>query len=69
MLHFGNCEVLNSDPVLVFGKNDNSTGFRNALVGCNDEFYFVIGDYGNTNADSNAITPHLAIYIYVLSQL
>ncbi len=53
MLHLGNCEVLNSAPVIVFGKNVNGTGFRNAFMGYTDNFFFVIGDYGNTNAGSN----------------
>ena len=31
-LHLGNCEVANSAPVIVFGKNVNGTGFRNAFI-------------------------------------
>jgi hypothetical protein len=61
MLHLGNCKVLNSAPVIVFGKNVNSTGFRNAFMGYTDNFFFVICDYGNTNASSNALTSQLAI--------
>jgi hypothetical protein len=61
MLHLGNCEVLNSAPVIVFGKNVNGTGFRNAFMGYTDNFFFVIGDYGNTNAGSNALTSQLAV--------
>ena len=49
MLHLGNCTVINSAPVIVFGKNVNNTGFRNAFMGYSDIFYFLIGDYGNTN--------------------
>ncbi len=30
-------------------------------MGYNGLCYFIIGDYGNTNAGSNAITPQLAI--------
>ncbi len=60
MLHLGNCTVLNSAPVIVFGKNVNGTGFRNAFMGYTDNFYFVIGDYGNTNT-SNSLTQQLAI--------
>jgi hypothetical protein len=55
MLHLGNCTVLNSAPVVVFGKNINGTCFRNAFLGYNDGFYFFIGDYGNTNT-SNTLT-------------
>ena len=33
MLHLGNCEVINSAPVIVFGKNVNNTGVRNAFMG------------------------------------
>jgi hypothetical protein len=61
MLHLGNCEVINSAPVIVFGKNVNNTGFRNAFMGYTDSFFFVIGDYGNTNAGANALTSQLAI--------
>ena len=60
MLHLGNCTVLNSAPVIVFGKNVNGTGFRNAFMGYTDTFFFVIGDYGNTNS-SNTLTSQLAI--------
>ena len=60
MLHLGNCTVVNSAPVIVFGKNVNGTGFRNAFMGYTDNFYFVIGDYGNTNS-SNSLTQQLAI--------
>ena len=61
MLHLGNCEVINSAPVIVFGKNVNNVGFRNAFMGYTDSFFFVIGDYGSTNAGSNALTSQLAI--------
>jgi hypothetical protein len=60
MLHLGNCEVLNSALVIVFGKNVIDTSFRNASMGYTDNFFFVIGDYGNTNAGSNALTSQLA---------
>jgi hypothetical protein len=40
MLHLGNCEVINSAPVFVFGKNVQNLGQRNALVGYNDTFNF-----------------------------
>jgi hypothetical protein len=60
MLHLGNCTVLNSAPVIVFGKNVNGTGFRNAFIGYNDSFYFCIGDYGNTNT-SNLSTNQFGI--------
>ena len=33
MLHLGNCTVLNSAPVIVFGKNVNNTSSRNAFMG------------------------------------
>ncbi len=46
MLHLGNCTVTNSAPVIVFGKNVNGTGFRNAFMGYTDRFYFMIGEYG-----------------------
>ncbi len=29
----GNCEVVNSAPVVVFGKNVNGTSYRNAFIG------------------------------------
>ncbi len=60
MLHLGNCTVLNSSPVIIFGKNVNNAGFRNAFMGYTDTFFFVIGDYGNTNT-SNTLTQQLAI--------
>ena len=60
MLHLGNCTVANSAPVIIFGKNVNNSGLRNALMGYTDTFYFVIGDYGNTNT-SNTLTQQLAI--------
>jgi hypothetical protein len=60
MLHLGNCTVANSNPVIVFGKNVNGTGYRNAFIGYNDSFFFIIGDYGNTNT-SNTLTSQLAI--------
>ena len=59
MLHLGNCEVANSMPVIIFGKNKIS-GYRNAYVGYNSSFFFVIGDYGNTNGP-NTLTPQLSI--------
>jgi hypothetical protein len=61
MLHLGNCEVVGSAPVIVFGKNVSGTSFRNAFMGYTDNFFFVIGDYGNTNAGANALTSQLAI--------
>jgi hypothetical protein len=60
MLYLGNCTVTNSAPVIVFGKNVNGTGFRNAFIGCTDSFHFVLGDYGNTHT-SNPLTSQLAI--------
>jgi hypothetical protein len=60
MLHLGNCTVANSAPVIVFGKNHNS-GARNAFVGYSDTFYFLIGDYGNTNTSSNTLTQQFAM--------
>jgi hypothetical protein len=61
MLDLGNCEVPGSAPVIVFGKNNAASGFRNAFMGYTDSFFFAIGDYGNTNAGSNALTSQLAI--------
>ncbi len=61
MLHLGNCEVPGSAPVIVFGKNNAGSGFRNAFMGYTENFFFVIGDCGNTNAGSNALTSQLAI--------
>ncbi len=54
MLHLGNCEVLNSAPVIIFGKN-NGPGFRNAFMGYSESFYFLIRDYGGTNG-TNTLT-------------
>ncbi len=59
ILHLGNCTVTNSAPVIVFGKNTGG-GSRNAFIGYTDSFYFVLGDYGNTNT-SNTLTSQLAI--------
>jgi hypothetical protein len=59
MLHLGNCTVANSNPVIVLGKNTGG-GTRNAFIGYNDSFFFIIGDYGNTNT-SNTLTSQLAI--------
>ena len=58
MLHLGNCEVANSMPVIIFGKN-NISGYRNAYVGYNSSFFFVIGDSWNTNGPNT--TPQLSI--------
>ncbi len=60
ILHLGNCTVTKSAPLIVFGKNVNVTGFRNAVFGYTDSFFFIIGDYGNTNS-SNTLTGQLAI--------
>jgi RNA polymerase-binding transcription factor DksA len=60
MLHLGNCTVANSAPVIVLGKNNGAGGIRNAFMGYSDTFYFIIGDYGNTNT-SNTLTQQLAI--------
>jgi hypothetical protein len=60
MLHLGNCEVNGSAPVIVFGKNTGG-GSRNAFIGYSDSFYFLIGDYGNSNT-SNTLTQQLAIH-------
>ena len=51
MLHLGNCTVTNSAPVIVLGKNTGG-GSRNAFMGYTDTFYFVLGDYGNTNTSN-----------------
>ena len=55
MLHLGNCEVVGSAPVIIFGKNTGG-GARNAFVGYSDSFFFIIGDYGNSNAGANTLT-------------
>ena len=60
MLHLGNCPVPGSAPVIVFGKNVSGGGNRNAFMGYTDSFFFVIGDYGNTNS-TNTLTSQLAI--------
>jgi hypothetical protein len=52
MLHLGNCEVVGSAPVIIFGKNTGG-GSRNAFMGYSDSFFFVIGDDGNSNAGPN----------------
>ena len=59
MLHLGNCESVGSAPVIIFGKNTGG-GNRNAFMGYTDSFFFVIGDYGNTNG-TNTLTQQLAI--------
>ena len=61
MLYLGNVDVPGSAPVVLFGKRlANNSGFRNAFIGYNDSFFFVIGDYGSTSA-SNTLTSQLAI--------
>ena len=61
-LHIGNCDVAGSSPLIIFGKRlSNNSGVRNALMGYTDTFYFVIGDYGNTNAGPNTLVQQLAI--------
>jgi hypothetical protein len=60
MLHLGNCESVGSAPVIIFGKNTGG-GARNAFMGYTDSFFFVIGDYGNSNAGANTLTQQLAI--------
>jgi hypothetical protein len=39
MLHLGNCEVVGSVPVIIFGKN-SGRGWRNSFVGYTDTFFF-----------------------------
>jgi hypothetical protein len=34
---------------------------KKAIIGYTDNFFFVIGDYGNTNAGSNALTSQSAV--------
>jgi hypothetical protein len=61
MLHLGSVDIANSFPMIVFSKNYNY-GFRNAYLGYNDSFYFVIGDYGNSSvATNNTLTSQLAV--------
>ena len=59
MLHLGNCESVGSAPVIIFGKNTGG-GARNVFMGYTDSFFFVIGDYGNTNV-TNTLTQQFAI--------
>ncbi len=40
MLHLGNCEVANSAPVIILGKNNGGGGNRNAFMGYTDTFFF-----------------------------
>jgi hypothetical protein len=61
ILHLGNCKVLHSAPAIVFGETVNGTSVRNAFMGYTDNFFFVIGDYGNTNSGSNESRSQLAI--------
>jgi hypothetical protein len=71
MLHLGNCTVPGSAPVIVFGKSISGGGNRNAFMGYSDIFYFLIGDYGNTNTSNTLIqqfamsyaTPSLSLLI------
>ncbi len=60
MLHLGNYEFVGSAPVIIFGKKKGG-GNRNAFMGYSDSFFFVFGDYGNTNAGANTLTSRLAI--------
>jgi hypothetical protein len=60
MLHLGSCDVPGSAPVIIFGKNTGG-GNRNAFMGYTDTFFFVIGDYGNSNAGPNTLTQQFAI--------
>jgi hypothetical protein len=60
MLHLGSCDVVGSAPVIIFGKNTGG-GSRNAFMGYTDTFFFVIGDYGNSNAGPNTLTQQFAI--------
>lgn len=48
LLHLGNSDVSYTALVLIFGKNTGS-GRKNAFIGYSYIFYFLIGDYGNTN--------------------
>ncbi len=58
MLHLGNCEVVGSEPVIIF--ENTGWGWRNAFMGYTDTFYFVNGDYGSINA-TNTLTQQIAI--------
>ena len=40
MLHPGNCTVVNSAPVIVFGKNVNGTDFRHAFMGYTGTLFY-----------------------------
>jgi hypothetical protein len=62
ILHLGNCDVIGSAPLIVFGKrSSNSTAYRNALIRNSDQFFFIIADYRNTNAGPNNATAQIAI--------
>jgi hypothetical protein len=46
----------------VFGKRlSNNGGWRNAYMGYTDNFFFTIGDWGNSNAGPNTLTAQIAI--------
>jgi hypothetical protein len=59
-LHLGNCEVVVSNPAVVCGKNTGG-GTRNAFIGYTDIFFFVVGDWGNSNAGPNTLTSQVVI--------
>ena len=62
-LNLGNAEVAGSNPYLVFGKRlSNNTGFRNLMMGYDDNFWFYLGDFGSANSVSNVTTKQLAIF-------
>jgi hypothetical protein len=59
-LHMGNCNVSDWNPAIVLGKN-NGSGARNAFIGYTENFFFVLGDWGNSNAGPNTLTAQVAI--------
>ena len=44
--------MVGSNPAIIFGKNTGG-GNRNAYMGYTDNFFFTIGDWGNSNAGPN----------------
>jgi hypothetical protein len=61
MLHLGNVDVEGSSPVIVFGKRAGG-GVRNAFIGYNDTFYFVIADYGNSSGFNDIKVQFAILY-------
>ena len=61
-LNVGNPTVSGSNGFIAFSRfNAVTGGYRNYILGFNENFFFCMGDAGNQNNTTNSWTPQLAI--------